>query len=358
MERIGQKIKELRKKNDMTQETLADFLGVTYKAVSKWECGVTVPDLALIVPLARLLHVSTDDLLGMQRSEEDIRKVQYDELYQKEHHPEQLELAKRAAAEYPGELKYVFWQADCMFMLAYRDYSDQESFYHDLEKALKLYLVVFDHTCDSGLKMQSNAQIVLTLSGLKRFEEAKAYAERYPVSPNPDIETVMGWALTGEDALKHRQQQIKTLFDEMLRIMIEQRDDCNPNLKKWDHLLCAENLIQAMIPDENYLSYYDYKLDIAVYKAQILQHADPEKAITSLLDAKRYALEFDSLFMDEPVTCPFTSPYFDRLEYSSEVFFEKGTLVEEKRIEVFKWWLSGECFAPLCDREDFKVLLA
>ena len=63
MNNIGQRIKDLRKKNDLTQEKLADFLGVTYQSVSKWECGVTMPDLALIVPLAKLLHVSTDELL-------------------------------------------------------------------------------------------------------------------------------------------------------------------------------------------------------------------------------------------------------------------------------------------------------
>ncbi|MBO5299217.1 MAG: helix-turn-helix transcriptional regulator, partial [Clostridia bacterium] len=48
MNNIGQRIRELRKKNDLTQEVLADFLGVTYKAVSKWECGLSMPDLSLI----------------------------------------------------------------------------------------------------------------------------------------------------------------------------------------------------------------------------------------------------------------------------------------------------------------------
>ena len=52
---IGERIKQLRKKNDLTQEKLADYLCVSYQAVSKWECGLSSPDLALIVPLAKLL---------------------------------------------------------------------------------------------------------------------------------------------------------------------------------------------------------------------------------------------------------------------------------------------------------------
>ena len=72
MNDIGQKIKELRKKNGFTQEELAGSLGVTFQSVSKWETGATMPDLGLIVPLAQILNVSTDELLGMH-SEHDAR---------------------------------------------------------------------------------------------------------------------------------------------------------------------------------------------------------------------------------------------------------------------------------------------
>ena len=38
---IGERIKELRKKNGMTQEKLAEYLSISYQAISKWECGVS-----------------------------------------------------------------------------------------------------------------------------------------------------------------------------------------------------------------------------------------------------------------------------------------------------------------------------
>ena len=78
MNNIGQRIKELRKKNDLTQERLAGYLGVTDKAVSKWECGLTMPDLALIVPLARILHVSADELLSGKAEEADKKRAEFD----------------------------------------------------------------------------------------------------------------------------------------------------------------------------------------------------------------------------------------------------------------------------------------
>ena len=60
---IGQKIKELRGENNVTQETLATHLGVTSQAVSKWEQGLSLPDISLLIPLADFFSVSIDSLL-------------------------------------------------------------------------------------------------------------------------------------------------------------------------------------------------------------------------------------------------------------------------------------------------------
>lgn len=74
MNNIGKRIKQLRKENDLTQEKLADYLGISYKSVSKWETGITFPDLSMIVPISKLLGVSTDELLGVKNEVPDERK--------------------------------------------------------------------------------------------------------------------------------------------------------------------------------------------------------------------------------------------------------------------------------------------
>ena len=61
---IGSKIKSLRIKAGLTQEQLGNVLGVSAQSISKWETDSGMPDISQIVPLARVLEISTDKLLG------------------------------------------------------------------------------------------------------------------------------------------------------------------------------------------------------------------------------------------------------------------------------------------------------
>ncbi len=64
MTTIGQRIKNFRKAAGLSQAELAGKIGVTSQTVSKWECDVGLPDIIQIVPLADVLDVSTDAILG------------------------------------------------------------------------------------------------------------------------------------------------------------------------------------------------------------------------------------------------------------------------------------------------------
>lgn len=63
---IGSVIKKYRKEAGYTQEEMANRLGVTTPAVNKWENGNSKPDIELLSPIARLLHISLDTLLSFQ----------------------------------------------------------------------------------------------------------------------------------------------------------------------------------------------------------------------------------------------------------------------------------------------------
>ena len=72
-EKTGNYIAEKRKQLGMTQKQLAEQVGLTDKAVSKWERGKSVPDSAMIADLCRILHISVNEFL----SGEDIQKESY-----------------------------------------------------------------------------------------------------------------------------------------------------------------------------------------------------------------------------------------------------------------------------------------
>lgn len=64
MAKVNLKIAELRKQRLIGQQELAEVLGVTYQTVSKWEIGITVPDIMLLPAIAEYFKVSVDELLG------------------------------------------------------------------------------------------------------------------------------------------------------------------------------------------------------------------------------------------------------------------------------------------------------
>lgn len=76
-ETMGKIIRRLRKQHNLTQEELAERLGVTSQAISKWENDTGMPDILQIVPLASIFGVSTDALFGIADTteNEEARKI-------------------------------------------------------------------------------------------------------------------------------------------------------------------------------------------------------------------------------------------------------------------------------------------
>lgn len=67
--KIGEKIKLLRKQKNISQEVLAQFLGVSFQSVSKWENETTMPDITLVPAIASFFGVSTDELFDFNLME-------------------------------------------------------------------------------------------------------------------------------------------------------------------------------------------------------------------------------------------------------------------------------------------------
>ncbi|MDO4298645.1 MAG: helix-turn-helix transcriptional regulator [Lachnospiraceae bacterium] len=78
--RLAENLTKLRRSRGVTQGEMADFIGVTKASVSKWENGLSMPDILLLPQIASYFGVTVDDLLGYepQLAKEQIRKIYYD----------------------------------------------------------------------------------------------------------------------------------------------------------------------------------------------------------------------------------------------------------------------------------------
>lgn len=73
MKTLGVKISDLRKQKKMTQDELAEKMGVSSQAVSKWENDLSIPDVSVLIELSEFFHIAIDDLL--KEKEETVRLV-------------------------------------------------------------------------------------------------------------------------------------------------------------------------------------------------------------------------------------------------------------------------------------------
>ena len=77
MKTIGNKIKELRRSKGMSQKDIADKLGVTSQAVSKWENGKNLPDMMMLSRIADILQVSCDELHNPEKTLEKLDNPEF-----------------------------------------------------------------------------------------------------------------------------------------------------------------------------------------------------------------------------------------------------------------------------------------
>ena len=133
---LGTKIRELRRRDGRTQDNLAEALGVTAQAVSRWESGGSYPDMEMIPAIANYFHVSIDELFGYHdEREEKIKTIlenatkiltkQGFTLFQgslSEDVGECVNMLRVASEEFPNEPKILLKLAQALHMWRWNKY--------------------------------------------------------------------------------------------------------------------------------------------------------------------------------------------------------------------------------------------
>ncbi len=168
---LSENIRMNRKKLDLTQEQLAERLGVSFQSVSRWENGTTVPDLELIVQMTRIFGCTVDELLGCAQNPEKIPvgeiAVQLEEAYRSEDREEILRLLRLIRWEYCEELE----QSEDVFVLTRMAYSGAYRIPGVLEEFRLLVKDLLARTHSSSIR----ADLILTMARIETDEKAGGF---------------------------------------------------------------------------------------------------------------------------------------------------------------------------------------
>ena len=133
--KLAENIRTFRKQRALTQEQLAEVLGVTVGAVYKWEARLSQPELSTIMELADFFDTSVDVLLGYEMKDNHLEKsVERLKQYRHEKNMDGLAEAEKSLKKYPNNFDIVYNSA-----ALYRAFGIEKKDERLLKRALELY---------------------------------------------------------------------------------------------------------------------------------------------------------------------------------------------------------------------------
>lgn len=240
---LGQKIRELRKRDGRTQEALAEVLGVTSQAISRWEANGGYPDMEMIPAIANYFHISIDELFGYHSDREEkinsileeadrILKNQGFTFYQgsvSEDIEKSIDMLRNAAEEFPNEPKILLKLAQSLHMWGYNQYGakgycdDDGILNNDIEynskntywkESLIAYEKVLKANPSPVEREIAICQMTPLYCKMGKFEEAKALAE----AQNSILickEMLLPEATAGEEMARYQGERIMALLQNL-----------------------------------------------------------------------------------------------------------------------------------------------
>ena len=172
----------------MTQEQLAEYLGITANAVSQWECDRTTPDISQFPLLVRIFNVSADELLEINLANKELEIEQlHDQIYelsQTGQQKEAFELARKAHKQYPDnyDLMYAYASHFC-YIAQDTSYTAEEKEIFQTE-CIKLLEHIITECTEEYLRQNARSSLCFLYRDLGLFEKAEDIAEQFPILCN------------------------------------------------------------------------------------------------------------------------------------------------------------------------------
>ncbi len=164
-------IKKLRKQRDLTQEGLADLLGITYQAVSKWERGESYPDITLLPVIADYFDTSIDDLLGVDKAknEQEILSV-IDKFDNRKYNGSNgaFDFVTKAYKKYPSDFRIAVRYLHVLI----NDCLGTDDLLKHKKEIISVYNCIQDYCVNDGIRIYAKNLIIHYYKPLTRIENS------------------------------------------------------------------------------------------------------------------------------------------------------------------------------------------
>lgn len=202
---IGSNIKGLRQRANMTQNMLAEKLGVSFQSVSRWETGATLPDITLLPNIASVFDVTIDSLFGINTNEADKRIEEFYDCRRKGYtHKQLIEKAREICREFPKEREPKY----NLFKLLSSPLSDEK----EIRDGIKLgYELINQSTFDGDWR---KTVIVSDMTAILPEEELDEFIAKNVLDDSLDAMLIRRYRYQKDDE-KFLKQYAKTMYSEL-----------------------------------------------------------------------------------------------------------------------------------------------
>jgi len=336
---LGTKIRQLRHRDGRTQESLAEALGVTSQAVSRWESGGSYPDVEIMPAIANYFGVTIDELFGYHNDREAridtmIAKVNsFDIQHDSDDQwvDECLLILREGLAEFPKNERLLITLADTLWEAGWRrnaggSFYDADGYIHynyDREKtnpywaeAGKICEYLLDHAKDHAVFARAIAILVPLYRNYGENDKAISFAKQMP-----DLQKCQEYLLTeatdGKLGAKHTVdfllKSAKAFSEQIVNSIVSNKIQFDSDLPI-RKMRGAISLFDLICEDGNMGIYHDLVSKLYLYLSSLQwRRGYRDHAFDSLYNALSHARSCNMMY-DLPGEWPFwTNPYTDQI---------------------------------------------
>ncbi len=311
---IGSTIKSLRREKYITQEQLAEYLGISSRAVSQWECDRTAPDISQLPALCDIFGVSSDLLLGIdiEKNNEEIKK--YLDIARNLCHQGKWEeytaILRKANKKFPRDYKIMQTLADAIV----NEYSRKGI--KDYDEVFVICNRILSECTDSKIRYEAIETLGIAYDYAGKNDEMLKLAEEMPRT-HFSYENFMMYRWKGDADFEEFQGYLSFLIYhtvEMIELAVGQRHDNGEFIYPLEDRIglwkTGVDFLELLFPDGDYqIKAQLGEVACGFLCTAYLRKQNYEEAWSWLEKGADFAIHMDTYDFDAPHTSPILRGY-------------------------------------------------